>query len=39
MQLSAAAEPLEGCRPEAPKPADGGLSVVEGNFGRRIFYG
>ena len=40
MQPSAAAEqPLEGRSPEAPEPADGGLSVVEGNFGKEIFYG
>ena len=39
MQPSAAAEqPLEGRSPEAPEPADGGLSVVEGNFGKEIFY-
>ena len=37
-QPSAAAEqPLEGRRPEAPEPADSGLSVVEGNFKRRFF--
>lgn len=40
MQPSAAAEqPLEGRSPEAPEPADGGLSVVEGNFGKEYFYG
>lgn len=39
MQPSEAAEqPLEGRSPEAPEPADGGLSVVEGNFGKEIFY-
>lgn len=39
MQPSAAAEqPLEGRSPEAPEPADGGLSVVEGNLGKEIFY-
>lgn len=39
MQPSAAAEqPLEGRSPEAPEPADGGLPVVEGNFGKEIFY-
>ena len=38
MQPSAAAEqPLEGRSPEAPEPADGGLSVVEGNFGKEYF--
>lgn len=39
MQLSAAAEqPLEGRSPAAPEPADGGLSVVEGNFGKEYFF-
>ena len=33
----AAEQPLEGRRPEAPEPADSGLSVVEGNFERRFF--
>ena len=38
MQPSVAAEqPLEGRSPEAPEPADGGLSVVEGNFGKEYF--
>ena len=38
MQPSATAEPLEGRSPEAPEPADGGLSVVEGKLGREIFH-
>ena len=29
----------EGRRPEASESADGGLSVVEGNFGKEYFYG
>ena len=38
MQPSAAVEqPLEGRSPEAPEPPDGGLSVVEGNFGKEYF--
>jgi hypothetical protein len=37
MQPSVTAEPLEGRSPEAPEPADGGLSVVEGKIGKEIF--